>query len=131
MPLVDLIDETFVVADADKLAATLADERLWREWWPDLRLTVFMDRGREGIRWTVAGALVGSSEVWLEPHGDGVIVHYYLRCDPAPSRGWPTRPKRAARAARRLRHRHAVDWKRRVNALKDELESGRPPGEPR
>jgi hypothetical protein len=125
MPLVDLIDETFVVADVDAVAVAFADQRRWREWWPDLALTVFMDRGHEGIRWSVAGALVGSNEIWLEPYGDGVIVHYYLRCDPARP------PSRPARAAKRLRHQHAVAWKRRVNALKDELEAGRAPGESR
>jgi hypothetical protein len=124
MPLLDLIDETFVVADPDVVAAAFADERRWREWWPGLQLTVFMDRGREGVRWSVAGELVGSSEVWLEPHSDGVIVHYYVRCDPAAGRRTP-------RAGARLRRRHAVRWKRHVNALKDELEAGRAPGEPR
>jgi hypothetical protein len=130
MPLVDLIDETFVVADPDAVAAVVADPRRWRAWWPDLRLTVFMDRGRQGVRWSVAGRLVGSSEIWLEPFGDGVIVHYYLRCEPATPRR-PHSPRRAARAAARLRHRHAVAWKLRVNSLKDELEAGRQPGEPR
>jgi hypothetical protein len=127
MPLVDLIDEMFVVAEPASVAARFADPGRWELWWPDLRLSVFMDRGREGIRWSVTGALVGSSEVWLEPYGDGVIVHYYLRCDPAR----PAPPRRAARAAARLRHRHAVAWKRRINSLKDELEAGRASGDPR
>jgi hypothetical protein len=133
MPLVDLIDETFVVADPDAVAAVVADPRRWEAWWPDLRLTVFMDRGREGVRWSVAGRLVGSSEIWLEPFGDGVIVHYYLRCEPAAPRRHrlPDRPRRAARAGARLRHRRAIAWKRQVNSLKDEFEAGRLPGEPR
>jgi hypothetical protein len=133
MPLVDLIDETFVVADPDAVAAVVADPRRWEAWWPDLRLTVFMDRGREGVRWSVAGSLVGSSEIWLEPFGDGVIVHYYLRCEPATPRRRRLlhRPPRAARAAARLRHRRAIAWKHQVNSLKDEFEAGRLSGEPR
>lgn len=121
MPEVDLIDETFVVADPAQLAAVVHDPARWRQWWPDLTLTVFMDRGEQGIRWSASGALVGSVELWLEPFGDGVIVHHYLRADPARSGADPVR----------LRRRHALAWKRSVNGLKDELEAGRPAGEPR
>ena len=71
------------------------------------------------------GALTGSMEVWLEPYGDGVIVHHYVRCDLAGDR--LLSPAAAARQRRR-RQRHA---KRVFWALKDELEGGRPPGEPR
>ena len=126
MPLVDLIDETFVVCAPAALAARFHEEKLWRAWWPDLRLSVFMDRGVKGIRWSIAGALIGSCEVWLEPFADGTIVHYYLRADvPSPQRSRGGRGRDA-----RLRREHAVRWKRRLNALKDELEAGRPPGCP-
>lgn len=121
MPAVDLIDEAFVVADPAVLAAVVHDPERWRAWWPDLTLTVFMDRGERGIRWSATGALVGSIELWLEPFGDGVIVHHYLRADPA----------RAGADPVRVRRRHALAWKRSVNALKDELEAGRASGEPR
>ena len=131
MPRVDLVDETYIVADREVLAAIVHDPQRWRRWWPDLDLTVFMDRGPAGIRWSVLGALSGSAELWLEPVGDGVVVHYYLRAS-APGRGGAG--ARSARAAWRhgdqVRHRRALAWKRSVNALKDELEGDRRPGEP-
>lgn len=135
MPLVDLVDETYVVAEPAVLATRFADPALWRAWWPELRLTVAQDRGAQGLHWRVAGALTGTSEVWLEPYGDGVIVHYYLRVDPTRpgSDTEPLRrpPARMRRLGRRLARRHTIEWKRRVNALKDELEGSRPVGLPR
>lgn len=119
-PTVDLADETFIVADAGDLARRFADRGLWREWWPDLRLTVAADRGREGIRWSVGGALVGSAEIWLEPWHDGVIVHWFLRAE-------PTRSNDGAR----LRRRYATAFKKRIHRLKDGLERARPAGVPR
>ena len=124
MPTVDLIDETYLVVDRDVLAAGVHELARQRVWWPDLTLTVFMDRGLDGIRWSVTGTWVGSAELWLEPFGDGVLLHLYLRLDPA---GAPL----GVRAADRARRRYALAWKVHANALKDELEAGRPPGEPR
>ena len=135
MPAVDLVDETYVVADRAVLAAVVGDSRRWTLWWPELTLTVFMDRGLDGIRWSPTGRWVGSLEIWLEQVGDGVLVHHYARLDPVDpatgaaralphdSAGW----RRAARA----RARRARAWKRSVWALKDELERGRPVGAPR
>jgi hypothetical protein len=121
----DLVDETFVVAVPADVARIVRDPARWRRWWPDLDLSVFQDRGEHGVRWNVRGALAGSMEVWLEPHGDGVILHYYLRCDPPPGRA--LRPRAAVREVRRRTLRaKQVFW-----ALKDELEAGRAPGEPR
>ena len=122
MTSLDLVDETYVVADRQLLATVVADRARWNEWWPDLTLTVFMDRGVDGIRWSISGALVGSSEIWLEPVGDGVLLHYYLRADPA---------LRGRHKIEKLRKRHAMAWKRSVWALKDELEGDRRPGDPR
>ena len=82
----------------------------------------------QGIRWSVTGALTGSAELWLEPVGDGVVVHYYLRVDPAGRRAG--RARVAARAPGRPRRAAALAWKRHVNALKDELEGGRALGCP-
>jgi hypothetical protein len=135
VPAVDLVDETFVVADRESLAMIVADPQRWRDWWPDLELTVFMDRGLDGIRWSVTGASVGSLEIWLEVVGDGVLVHHYARLDPvvrATGRPRPL-PSDAAgwRRAARARAKHATAWKRDVWALKDELEAGRPVGTPR
>ncbi len=122
MTSLDLVDETYVVADRQVLAAVVADRARWHQWWPELTLSVFMDRGVDGIRWSISGALVGSSEIWLEQVGDGVLLHYYLRADPAlPGR----------RQIDILRHRHAMAWKRSAWALKDELEGDRRPGDPR
>lgn len=121
MPQLDLVDETFVVADPARVAAAVRDPDRWVRWWPDLRLGVFQDRGDAGVRWNVRGALVGSMEVWLEPWGDGVLVHHYVRCDPAGGGPVDRRERR-----RRERHAKQVFW-----ALKDELEGGRKAGEPR
>lgn len=135
MPSIDLLDESFLVADPARLAEAFADPALWRAWWPNQTLTVFMDRGAAGFRWTVTGEVVGSSEVWLEPFGDGVILHYFLRADPTrpgsatePLGGLPWRVRRVAR---RIVRREAAAFKRRSWALKDSLERGRAPGMPR
>lgn len=128
---VDLVDETFVVAAPEVLAAVVADPQYWHRWWPDLQLRVFMDRGLLGQRWSITGALVGSMEIWVEPFADGCILHHYLRAEPArdgrtpepwpdTARGW--RKAAAARAER------ATAWKRSVWELKRELEAGRPAG---
>ncbi|MFN8158091.1 MAG: polyketide cyclase / dehydrase and lipid transport [Candidatus Nanopelagicales bacterium] len=134
MPALDLVDETFVVVDRERIAAVVADPARWAQWWPDLRLTVFMDRGLDGIRWSATGAWVGSVEIWLEPVGDGVLLHHYLRLDrpgpdgvPLPAATDPRGRRRDARA----RSRRAKAWKRTAWALKDELEAGRAPGTPR
>jgi hypothetical protein len=128
------VDETFIAVPAQVLADVVADPSRWRRWWPDLELTVFMDRGVAGQRWSMVGALVGSSEIWLEPALDGTTLHYYLRGTPAGAdrttgvdlpdspAGW--------RRADAIRRRRALDWKRHVWAVKDELEGGRRAGEP-
>lgn len=128
-PAVDVADESFVVAPRVVLASRFADPRIAREWWPDLRLSVVRDRGVKGLRWSVGGALTGSAEIWLEPWGDGTIVHWFLRADlPDP----PDRnAARAAARAERTTRAYVVDYKRRLNQLKDELERDRPVGAPR
>jgi hypothetical protein len=123
----ELADETFVVAPVAELAAVVHDRSRWSQWWPDLVLAVAADRGLKGVQWRVTGALDGSAEIWLEPYGDGVIVHYFLRVDPlAGNRA----DARSARRADRERRRRAIAWKAHANALKDELERGRAPGTP-
>lgn len=123
MPQLDLMDETFIVAAPRTVATVVADRSRWAQWWPGLELTVQEDRGIAGIRWLVSGdSWIGSMEIWVQPHLDGVIAHYYLRVDPAGGR----------MPARRLGRRRR-DWQRRAKrvlwALKDELEKGRPVGE--
>ena len=119
VPAQDLSDETFIVATPERISVVVHDPERWRQWWPDLELRIFMDRAERGIRWSVSGSFTGSNEIWLEPVGDGTLVHYFLRVDPA--NGGSLSPRRAA-AVRRSR---ALSWKRWVNALKDELEAGR------
>jgi len=121
VPAFDLVEETFVVAEPAAVAAVVRDPARWERWWPDLRLGVFQDRGDAGVRWNVRGALTGSMEVWLEPYGDGVLVHHYVRCDRADGQRIGQRERR-----RRQRRAKAIFW-----ALKDELEGDRRPGEPR
>lgn len=131
MPQVDVIDESFVVAAPDVLAEALRDPALWQQWWPDLEVSVVQDRGRDGQRFAVTGALVGTAEFWLEPWGDGVVLHYFLRGD-LTRPGSAVEPREVAprRAAREVRDR-SQQHKRGVWALKDRLEAGRVTGEPR
>ena len=127
MSSVDLVDETFVVAPPAAVAAAVHEPARWHGWWPDLALTVFMDRGEAGLRWNVTGALSGSAELWLEPYADGVVIHHYLRGEL--EGGAPDGSGRASHRGRRLARRHALRWKASVNALKDQLEVGRVVGE--
>lgn len=131
MPSVDLIDETFVVAAPAVVAAVVHDPARTAAWWPDLELTVFQDRGEDGLRWTVTGALVGTAEVWLQPFGDGTLLHVFLRCD-VTRRGSATEPAALSRR-RALRAGRDRAWqvKRWAWALKGELEGARAAGEPR
>lgn len=120
-PTLDIVDETFLAIPPSTVAAAFADPRSWRSYWPDLVLEVYTDRGVEGLRWTVGGALVGTMEVWLEPVLDGTILHYFLRADPA---GPPLSPARLRREAdRRARAAKAI-----ALDLKAVLEDGREPG---
>jgi hypothetical protein len=128
MPSVDVVDETFLAVAPQRVAAEFAQPSRWPQLWPDLRLEVVTDRGAQGLRWTVQGALVGSMEVWLEPVLDGTVLHYFLRADPAGPDGepQPAPPRRgAAEARRRQRAAKAIAF-----ACKDRLEAGRAPGEP-
>jgi hypothetical protein len=110
MPQVDVVDETWIGACADDVAARIADPANWRHWWPELELTVDELRGAEGVRWLLPG---GSMEVWLQPDLDGVRLHYFLRLDP------PSGARRRANLEAQAYRRRAkqVFW-----ALKDELE---------
>lgn len=128
MPLVDLIDETFIVCTPTAIAEVVHDPRRWRSWWPDLELTVFMDRAEKGIRWSATGDPGGSVEIWLEPVGDGVLLHHYLRLD---RRGADPTDRRVVRRGAAERAKRATQWKKHVWALKDELEGNRKPGTPR
>lgn len=86
MPTVDIMDETYVAAAPARLAARLSDPALLREWFPELRFDIFMDRAEKGTRWSIVGDVDGSMEVWLEPVGAGTVVHWFVRGEPAVSR---------------------------------------------
>jgi hypothetical protein len=118
------MDETFVAVPPKVVAAAFADPESWRRFWPDLELAVYKDRGDEGLRWTVGGAVTGTMEVWLEPVLDGTVLHYFLRADPAG--GDAVRPRRAER----IRRRRQLEAKRISLGLKLELEHGRALGTP-
>jgi hypothetical protein len=122
-PAIDVVDETFLAVPPSTVKAAFADPAAWRRYWPDLRLEVYGDRGDEGLRWTVEGALVGTMEVWLEPVLDGTLLHYFLRATPAAG---PVRP----RDLRREFDRRARAAKAIALELKEILEDGREPGIP-
>lgn len=121
MPSVDVVDETFLVVPPAAVAAVFSDRSNWSRFWPDLRLSVYVDRGEAGIRWTVRGALTGTMEVWLEPVLDGTLLHYFLRADP------PTPFKRVRDQLAAIRTRQ-VAAKAIALELKTQLEGGRPAG---
>ena len=134
MAEVDLVDETFIAVPPARLVPIVADPAQWRRWWPDLDLEIFMNRGNEGIRWSMRGALVGSCEIWLEAVLDGTLVHYYLRGVPSAARTGEAEPfpdtPAGWRQAGKLRATRARAWKVAVWALKDACEGTRRAGEP-
>jgi len=127
VPSVDVVDETFLAVPPARVAPLFADPAGWPRFWPDLTCELLADRGDEGVRWTVGGALTGSMEVWLEPMLDGTCLHYFLRADPLGPDGAPAPlpPRRAAKEVRRRR----MAAKRLAFALKSHLEADRAPGE--
>ena len=122
VPLVDVADDSFVRAEPSAVAAAVADPARWAAWWPGARLELTRDRGVKGQQWTARWqparrrpGLGGTQEIWLEPWGDGVVVHYFARLDPLGGRA-------PGRWAGRERERRVREWKRHAHALKDELE---------
>lgn len=121
-PAIDVVDETFLAVPPGTVAAAFAEPAAWRRYWPDLLLEVYTDRGDEGLRWTVKGALTGTMEVWLEPKLDGTLLHYFLRATAA----GPLNP----RELRREFDKRARAAKAIALELKEILEDGREPGVP-
>jgi hypothetical protein len=125
---VEILDETLILVRREAVAAIVADRRRWRAWWPGLEATVVVDRGVQGLQWTVTGGLVGTAEVELTPLAAGVLVRYVLAADPT-APGSRARPRRlpdsphGRRELEALRRRHALAWKTSIWSLKDELES--------
>ena len=126
---VTIVEETVILVTREVLARAVADSRRWRAWWPDLQVRVLVDRGIEGMGWSVTGPLVGTTEVRLEQQGAAVVVRYRLSADPT-TPGSRTSPRtipdspRGRRELDNLRRRQAMAWKRTVWALKDEFETG-------
>ncbi|BCK57085.1 polyketide cyclase / dehydrase and lipid transport [Nocardia wallacei] len=122
MSTVQVADQTFVAAPGTAVAEVLSDRGRWRLWWPDLTLDVREDRGDKGIRWTVAGPMDGTMEVWLEPCLDGVILHYFLHAEPGDASRLSARDLAALNRARR------VAGKKMSFEIKARLEAGRAAG---
>ncbi|MGH3736583.1 MAG: hypothetical protein ACRDT6_13350 [Micromonosporaceae bacterium] len=123
MPQIDLVEDTFIAAAPATVRARVGTPAFAAELWPDLRLRVTRDRGRKGLRYAVDGAFTGTAEVWLQEWADGVIVHVYLRVDPAGGT-WPARRAAAEQRRRQLAAKPLL-WQ-----VKDELEDGRRAGDP-
>jgi hypothetical protein len=124
MNSIQIADETFVAADPVEVGRAVGDAANWRRWWPDLLLTVVEDRGPVGHRWTVAGALTGTMEVWLEPVLDGVVLHYFVHAEPSGVAAWQLAKMNLAK----LNHQRRVAGKDMAFELKRTLEATRPVG---
>jgi hypothetical protein len=127
MNSIQIADQTFVAADPVEVGRAVAEPASWRRWWPDLRLTVIEDRGDKGHRWTVAGPVTGTMEVWLEPALDGVILHYFLHAEPSGVAAWQLAKLNLAK----MNHRRRVAGKNMAFEVKRTLEASRPVGVPR
>jgi hypothetical protein len=124
MNSIQIADETFVAADPVEVGRAVGDPASWRRWWPDLLLTVVEDREDKGHRWTVAGALTGTMEIWLEPVLDGVVLHYFLHAEPSGVAAWQLAKMNLAK----LNHRRRVAGKNMAFEVKRTLEASRPVG---
>lgn len=118
---IQVADETFVAADPAAVGRAVADPASWRRWFPDLLLDVIEDRAEKGVRWTVAGPLTGTAEIWLEPMLDGVVLHYFLHAEPTGAQpGTLNLPA--------MTHQRRVAGKRMAFEVKNRLEASRPVG---
>ncbi len=124
MNSIQIADETFVAADPVDVGRAVGDPASWRRWWPDLLLTVVEDREDKGHRWTVAGALTGTMEIWLEPVLDGVVLHYFLHAEPSAVAAWQLAKMNLAK----MNHRRRVAGKNMAFEVKRTLEASRPVG---
>jgi hypothetical protein len=124
MNSIQIADETFVAADPVEVGRAIGDPASWRRWWPDLLLTVVEDRAAAGHRWTVAGALTGTMEIWLEPVLDGVVLHYFLHAEPSGAAAWQLAKMNLAK----MNHRRRVAGKNMAFEVKRTLEATRPVG---
>lgn len=124
MNSIQVADETFVAMDGATVGAAVSQPARWGRWWPDLRLTVVEQRGDQGIRWTVTGALTGTMEIWLQPMLDGVLLHYFLHTEPSGAAAWQLAKMNLVK----MTHQRRVAGKRMAFEIKTELERARPVG---
>jgi hypothetical protein len=124
VPLVDVMDSTWLRARPQAVGTLITDPALWRRWWPGLALEVAELREDKGLRWDVTGvedfpALAGTAELYLQGQGDGVVAHFFLRLDT--SDGTTLAPH----DVERLRGRYRRLTKRALWTLGDQLDPGR------
>ena len=124
MPLVDVMDSTWLRARPQAVGALITDPALWRRWWPGLALEVHELRGDKGLRWNVrhvdgSPGLTGTAELYLQEQGDGVVAHFFLRLDADGG------PASGPHDVERLRDRYRRHTKRALWALGDQLDPGR------
>ena len=121
---IQVADETFVAARPEAVGRAVGDRPSWRRWFPDLLLDVVEDRAEKGVRWTVAGSVTGTMEIWLEPVLDGVVLHYFLHAEPTGAA-----PADLAKMdLPGMTHRRRVAGKRMAFEVKTVLEADRPVG---
>ncbi len=125
---IQVADETFVAAAPESVRDTLGDRANWARWWPDLDLAVVEDRGAVGVRWSVAGAVDGTMEVWCEPMLDGFVLHYFLHGEPAGR--LPRAPRALYYGLAESNRRRRVGGKAMAFEVKARLERHRAPGDP-
>lgn len=126
MHSIQIADQMFVAADAAAVGRAVSDRGSWARWWPDLNLNVVEDRGDQGMRWSVTGALTGTMEVWLQPMLDGVLLHYFLHAEPAGAAAWELARMKMAK----VNHQRRVAGKKMAFEVKERLERNRPVGAP-
>ncbi|UQX87238.1 SRPBCC family protein [Jatrophihabitans telluris] len=123
-PEIHLIDDTWIAASPERVRAAVADPDNWARWWPSVTLRVRRDRGLKGLQWDAGGNYTGTVELWLEPVRDGVVLHHFLRLNPARLSAHPRVRDGGRVARRRARTEQRLAWhaKRVFWALKDDLE---------
>lgn len=124
MSSIQVADETFVAASPAAVGRAVGDRASWRRWFPDLLLEVVEDRADKGVRWTAAGPLTGTMEIWLEPVLDGVVLHYFMHAEPTGI----TAAELGRLDLPGMIHRRRVAGKRMAFEVKNVLEAGRPVG---
>lgn len=112
LPVVDVVDETFVRAAPLSVRSALDEPGVLDELWPGLEREIVQDRGAKGVRWRTAGEVTGRLEIWLEDVPGGTIVHHFVH---GTQSGGPS--------AWAIVHRRR--WKSGLHDIKDRLEGRR------